>query len=468
MGAKIRFKVQNDNMSAVMLVGRPSEDYVVTMEEIEEAMAEEGIVFGVLTDRIQAAVDNQAFLSEIPCAKGVLPVPGKNGELKFVVQTKTELRPKIRDDGTVDYHDLGLINEIDKGRLICRRTRPIPGEDGTDIYGAPVPFTPGKYPDFPMGDGTEISKLDDTKLVAARDGFIHYEDGVISIPEVFVLNSDVNNGTGNLSFRGSVVVNGCVREGFRIQSGKDVTINGVVEGAHISAGGNVSIRDGFAGMNNGEIWAAGNVDSKYLQNAVVKCGGNLTTEYAINSFLTVGGEIHAETGRGTIAGGTAHALNSVYANFIGADTYVDTKVIIDDLPDKFWNYQEMNHSHNYHQASGNAEPSGEYVNPYADPYANDPIRNPYDPKKALEDFENDGYLDGDFELEQSTSLTNEPSDVQKANRLRRNKDAKIVIKDCVYPEVKLQIGVVSIDVERETKCTKYTSENGEIIATPIF
>ncbi len=457
MGAKIRFKVQDDNMSAVMLVGRPSEDYVVTMEEIEEAMAEEGIVFGVLTDRIQAAVDNQAFLSEILCAKGVPPVPGKNGELKFVVQTKTELRPKIRDDGTVDYHDLGLINEIDKGRLICRRTRPIPGEDGTDIYGAPVPFIPGKYPDFPMGDGTEVSKLDDTKLVAARDGFIHYEDGIISIPEVFVLNSDVNNGTGNLSFRGSVVVNGCVREGFRIQSGKDVTINGVVEGAHISAGGNVSIRDGFAGMNSGEIWAAGNVDSKYLQNAVVKCGGNLTTEYAINSYLTVGGEIHAETGRGALAGGNAHSLGSIYANFIGADTYIDTMVIIDDLPDKFWDYEGTNHI--YHQEST--------IGDYVDPYANDPIRNPYDAKKALEEFENDGYLDSDFEVNDSVS-SNSDDDSKKANRLRRNKDAKIVIKYCVYPEVKLQIGVVSLDIDRETKCTKYTSENGEIIATPIF
>ena len=161
MKAKIRFKVQNDKMAAVMLVGRPSDDYVVTMEEIEEALAEEGIVFGVLTDRIQSAVNNQSFLSEVPCAKGTPPVPGENGELKFAVRTKTDLRPKIRDDGTVDYRDLGLINEIDKGRLICRRTRPIPGKDGTDIYGAPVPFVPGKYPDFPMGDGTEISKFDD-------------------------------------------------------------------------------------------------------------------------------------------------------------------------------------------------------------------------------------------------------------------------------------------------------------------
>ncbi len=457
MKAKIRFKVQNDKMAAVMLVGRPNEAYVVTMEEIEEAMAEEGIVFGVLKDRIQAAVDNQAFLSEIPCARGVEPVPGKSGELKILVQTKTELRPKIRDDGTVDYHDLGLINEIDKGRLICRRTRPTPGEDGTDIYGVPVPFTPGKYPDFPMGDGTEISKFDDTKLVAARDGFVHYEDGLISIPEVFVLNSDVNNGTGNLSFRGSIVVNGCVREGFRIKSGKDVTVNGVVEGALITAGGNVSICDGFAGMNSGEIWAGGNVDSKYLQNAVVKCGGNLTTEYAINSFLTVGGEIHAETGRGTIAGGNVHALNSVYANFIGADTYIETKIVIDDLSDKFWDYEEMNRA--YHQENATTD--------YSDPYANDPIRNPYDAKKALEDFENDGYLDS-ADLALSASVNVEDEDRQKVNRLRKNKEAKIVVKGCVYPEVKLQIGTLLIDIDRETKCTKYTSENGEIIATPIF
>lgn len=436
MGAKFRFKVQNDKMAAVMLVGRPSESYVVTMEEIEKAMADEGIVFGILTERIQAAVDNQAFLSEIPCAKGKPPVAGKNGELKFVVQTKTELRPKIRDDGTVDYHDLGLINEIDKGRLICRRSRPAPGKDGTDIYGAPVPFTPGKYPDFPMGDGTEISKLDDTKLVAARDGFIHYEDGIISVPEVFVLNSDVNNGTGNLHFRGSIIVNGCVREGFRILSGGDVTVNGVVEGAHISANGNVSIRDGFAGMNSGEIWAGGNVDCKYLQNALVKCGGTLTTEYAINSFLTVGGEIHAETGRGTIAGGNAHSLDSVYAKFIGADTYIETKIVIDDLPDGFWDYSK----------------------------ANVPMSFICSDKDAVDEFENDGYLDTDLiEFEEDGD-----SDNKKVGYLRKDEDAKIVVRDCAYPEVKLQIGSVSTDIDRETKCTKYMCENDEITATPIF
>ncbi len=462
MGAKIRFKVQNDKMAASMLVGRPSEDYIVTMEEIETALSEEGIVFGILTERIQAAVDNQSFLSEIPCAKGLSPVPGKDGELKFVVQIKTELRPKIRDDGTVDYHDLGLINEIDKGRLICRRSRPTPGENGMDIYGVPVPFSPGKYPDFPMGDGTEISKLDDTKLVAARNGFIQFKDGVVSVPEIFVLNSDVNNGTGNIVFRGSVVINGCVREGFRVKSGKDVTVNGVVEGAHISAGGNVSIRDGFAGMNSGEIWAAGNVDSKYLQNAIVKCGGNLNTEYSVNSFLTVGGEIHAESGRGAIAGGNAHSLGSVYANFIGADTYIETKIVIDDLPEKFWDYEEMHRAYN-----SDTEHSA-----YADPYADDPIRNPYDAKKALEDFENDGYLDMDLSTadikEFDEDLARDAENAKKSNRLKRDKNAKIVVKDCIYPEVRLQIGIISTDIERETKCTKYASENGEITATPIF
>lgn len=443
MGAKFRFKVQSDRMSAVMLVGRPSEDYIVTMEEIEKAMADEGIVFGILTERIKAAVDNQAFLSEIPCAKGIPPVSGKDGELKFIVSTDTELRPKIRDDGTVDYHDLGLINEIDKGRLICRRSRPAPGEDGKDIYGVPVPFNPGKYPDFPMGDGTEISEFDDTKLIASRDGFVHYENGIISVLEVFVLNSDVNNGTGNLIFRGSIVVNGCVREGFRIKSGKNVTVNGVVEGACIHAAGNIAIRDGFSGMNSGEICAGGNVDSKYLQNAVVKCRGNLTTEYSINSYLTVGGEVHAESGRGTIAGGTIHALDSVFAKYIGADTYIETKIIIDDLPDKFWDYDSV------YATISEAESS---VNAHLYESENS------DKEKLLEEFENDGYLDAETETDSD----------KKIARLRINKSAKIVARDCIYPEVKLQIGVVGTDIDREIKCTKYESTGGEITATPIF
>lgn len=297
MKAKIRFIIKNNKMSASLLIGRPSEDYVVTLEEIEKAMAEEGIVYGILKDKLEAAVETQSFLSEIPCAEGLEPIPGKSGEIKFVVNTDTELKPRIRDDGTADYHDLGLITEVDEGRLLCRRTRPIPGVDGCNIYGEVIPFKKGEYPDFPAGEGTKISPIDDTKLVASRNGYIKFDLNKINVFDVFKLRGDVDNGTGNIVFRGDIIINGCVREGFLVKSNGNITINGAAEGATIEALGNIKIRDGYTGMETGQITAAGNIESKYIQNAIVKCGGDLTTTYMLNSFVSVGGETKVDSGK---------------------------------------------------------------------------------------------------------------------------------------------------------------------------
>ena len=411
MKAKIRFLVHSDKMSASMLVGRPSEDYTVTMDEVNAALEEEGIKYGICTEKLENAIENQSFLSEIPCAKGLPPVAGTDGEISFVVPVNTELKPRIKDDGTADYHDLGLINEIDEGRLLCRRTKPIPGTDGMDVYGNVIPYKAGKYPDFPAGEGTKISSFDDTKLVASRNGYIKFENGELSIPDVFVLNSDVDNGTGNIVFRGDVVINGSVREGFIIKSGKNVKINGSVEGAHIISGGNVYIRDGFTGMEEGDISASGDVESRYIQNAVVKCGGNVTSEYLLNSYITSGGEINVSKGRGAIAGGETRSVGSINANYLGSDIYVETKLVIDDLPENFWSPSFVPYTH-----------------------------------------END----------------EDDDDIDEIPMIKVLPDAKISARSCAYPEVKIQIGMSFFDVDRELKCTRFEVAEGEISAKPIL
>lgn len=412
MNAKIRIKVSNDKMSASLLVGRPNEDYLVTMEEILDAMDKEGIKFGIDTDRIQAAVDNQSFLAEIPCAKGVPSTPGKDGTLKFAVPIKRELKPRIKDDGSADYFDLGLINEIDEGRLLCRRTRPVPGIDGMDIFGNIVPYAPGYYPEFPMGEGTQISSIDDTKLVAANSGYINFENDIISVPKVFKLNSDVNVSTGNIKFRGDIVINGSVREGFCVISGGNITINGAVEGAKIIAAGNVIISQGFTGMSQGSIYSGGNIKCRYMQNMTAKCAGSIETEYALHSILYAQNEIVATSGRGTIAGGITCTCGNVTTKNLGADTYVQTKIIIDDLPQNFW--------------------------------------------------------DPNYEPNEEDMINDDSVEIKEEMNIPMSANPQVVAKDRAFPGLRIQIGLRFYELENELKCTKFRLENNDISATPIF
>lgn len=332
----IKVDVSQNKMEAYVNVEIPENCREVTKEDITKALEESGVKYQIDNAEIDRRVETQSFINEFQCSQGLEPKDGIDGSLQYLFEKEPVLKPKVNNDGSTDYHEMGLVQNVEKGQVLCTRVLPKPGEDGTNVFGDVVPFKPGKEFKFENGKNTEISE-DELQLVSSIDGHVEYKNRKVEVNDTFTVRGDVDTATGDIVFCGNVVVMGDVCEGFKIHAEKDVTINGMVEGATIWAKGDVKITQGMNGMNSGFIYCGGNVTSKYFQNSEIQCQGDVTADYYLNGSVTAGGTVFAEGKRGVLLGGTYEGGQSIIAKTIGADTYLTTKVGIVSNPEEFWN-----------------------------------------------------------------------------------------------------------------------------------
>lgn len=314
---EIQLSVTSNRLEATVRVKTAFQGQSVSFEEIMAFLKENGIVYGVLESVIRDYCENKKFFLDLVCARGLSPVDGENGKMEYLFEREQNFMPVERDDGTVDYRDLGIVQNVKKGDVLCRIIPPEPGENGIDVYGNPVECRRGKIPSFPQGKNTAVSE-DGLTLVADSDGCIEYKNANLSVNEVFIVRGDVDSSSGNIDFLGTVIVQGDVLEGFSVKAGMDINVRGMVEGAMLEAGGNIAIACGMNGMSRGRLTAKGSISAQYIENATVECAGDLRADVIFNSIVKAGNSIMARGRKGLLAGGHYQAERSITANTIGS------------------------------------------------------------------------------------------------------------------------------------------------------
>lgn len=321
-------QIATDKMAAYLRVTKPSGPYEpLTYETVMELLRENGISFGVLEDDIREYCEQKKYFLDLKCAEGVAPVDQEDGQLEYQIDRDQTNAPTEREDGTVDFHDLGLIQNVLKGDVLCRIIMPKPGEDGIDIFGHAVAHRKGKIPKFPSGRNIVVSE-DGLTLSAGMDGCVEYKNACLNINDAFVVHGDVDSSSGNIDFLGSVTVQGDVREGFSVKAGRDILIRGTVEGAVLEAGGSISISNGMFGMGRGQMKAGGDIKGKYFENVMIDCGGDLYADTVMNSRITAGGSVTLKGKNALLAGGICQVGKRVYASTIGTVNYSRTDISI--------------------------------------------------------------------------------------------------------------------------------------------
>jgi uncharacterized protein (DUF342 family) len=132
--------------------------------------------------------------------------------------------------------------------------------------------------------------------------------------------------TGNVNFVGSVKIRGNVCAGMKIKSGGSVEVNGTVEAASIEAEGDVIINGGIKGMNKAIISSKGNVISRYIEQAYIKCKGMMTTNSIIQCRIECDDKINATGSNGSIIGGNVKSAKAIICKKLGSHTYIPTYV----------------------------------------------------------------------------------------------------------------------------------------------
>jgi uncharacterized protein (DUF342 family) len=266
-------------------------------------------------------------------AKGKTPTAGIDGYLQYHFNNENlRPKPKILEDGSVDFRQLGILRLCDRGDVLVTSVPPKDGQDGTDVMGNTIPFTQGRNPQpIPAGRNTSVSG-DGMHLIADESGQLLIQQGKIHISPVLEVKGNVDNSTGNIDFNGQVVIGGNVLTGFTVRAVGNIEIYGVCEGATLVTEADIVIGRGAQGMDKARINAGGNVTAKFIESCTVTSGGNVTADSILNSNINSGGDVILSGKRGLLTGGKLIAGNKLSAKTIGSPMGTATIIEVGNKP----------------------------------------------------------------------------------------------------------------------------------------
>jgi uncharacterized protein (DUF342 family) len=215
--ATLAVEITRDNKSAFAVMIPPDGGDLLTVDRAVSILNEKGVTAGIDQGCIEEMVTKKIYGIPIEVARAVQPRDGENGYVEYLVEVNKKRKVSVDEDGTVNFHELDLIENVRTGQILARLIPPTEGIDGQDVRGNPIKAKAGIAARLPKGRNTEITD-DRERLVALKDGHVSFSNGKLNVYPVYEVPGNVDNSTGNIRFVGKVVVRGNVLTGFEIQS----------------------------------------------------------------------------------------------------------------------------------------------------------------------------------------------------------------------------------------------------------
>lgn len=327
-----KITVTKDAMAAFLFCFPPFyEGKKIDQDFLNHTIQKEGVVYGIDKPLLETIAEKQFYFQIFLFAKGTLPVHGKDGEIIDHIPRTTKVDIKENTQGIVDFRDLNLFRNIHKDEVICDIVHATEGIDGHDVRGKILSAKKGKEPRIPSGRHTILTK-DKTQLISELDGHIIFDHDKYRVEDRLVIENNVDNSTGNLNFLGDIIIHGDVLNGFEVTAVGDIYIKGMVEGAKITAGGNIEIGKGMNGNRQGVLNAKGNVKCTFLEHSTVYAGGNVHAESIVWCNVFCDDTVKVRYGKGVIIGGSITATHLIDAKIIGSKANRETELALGIMP----------------------------------------------------------------------------------------------------------------------------------------
>jgi uncharacterized protein len=318
---RFSLEIPADAMSAWLNFVPPCGGKAVAPDEIVAALAEAGVIFGV-----DAAAVNEVCRSVLPArvvvAEGVAPIQGDDVRFELLVADTRDRVPQVDENGLVDFRELGAIPLVVAEQPLMRRIPPTSGVPGRTVRGATIDPLPGRNEAFAENlVGAYVANDDANLLRAVFNGQpVRCGNGVM-VEQVLHVRG-VSIASGNISFDGTVHVDGEVLPGMKVQATGDIIVTGVVDGGELDAGGDVRVAGGI--IAQATVRAGGSVTARFAENAHIFAGTAIAIDdTALQSELQALNQIVVglkATQRGRLAGGSARAMLLVQAPVLGGAT----------------------------------------------------------------------------------------------------------------------------------------------------
>lgn len=318
----IKIDVIDEGMLAVMTV-IPMGFEQITFEKLKVALERAGVVYGINQDVLRDIIQYQKFGKPFEVAHGTPPQDGEDGYYEFLFETDVNVKPKILNDGSVDYKSMGEVPVVEAGQELVRYHKATAAVSGKNVYGAELVGRRGKELLALRGKGFEISE-DKLLYKASLTGKVTYKHERLEVSNVLIIPGDVTIATGGVKFSGDVVIKGNVLSGAEVHANGNIEVNGSVEAATLVAGKNVVLKNGMQGNGKGTIQAGNDVSGKFFEQVDIKAKGKVSANAIMHCNVVSEEEIVVAGRFGIIVGGKLSAYRGIEATIIGNMNEVKT------------------------------------------------------------------------------------------------------------------------------------------------
>lgn len=458
VNVKSYVRIAEDKKEAWLYLCAPEEGTRYEKSEIMRYLQLNGVEAGINESHVAAMCKKQIYDREVRIASSEKGEPGRAGHFEFFFSTEKP-RPEIRNDGTVDYRSMSLVQNVEEGQLLAVYHPAIQGTAGRDVTGA---FEKANtYKELRPLTGKGISNEEDpNKYYAAKSGKIEYDgDNKLSVVEVYEIHGGCDYANNALvDFNGDVIIHGNVEAGVTVRAGKSLTVDGVVESANITAGGTVALKRGMQGAGKGTIVAGGDVFTEFIEYASVSAGGTVQSNVILNSKVTAGDQITLTGKKGLIAGGYVHAMMGVNCQNAGNQSEIKTGIHVGVMPEIMEQRITLNEEYTK-------------MNQELDAVATSMA-------KILRVRQQTGELSEQLQAHLN-DLKKKKSDIyikcirtkKQVDDLERiilkSREAKIRISGNIYKGTVISIDDNRMVINRDTSFMEYSSQNGVIVGTVV-
>lgn len=446
-------KLSNDYYNAYVTIDAEDYNFLITKEEIIEALQSKKVVFGLNSVAIESIIKNPEEANLVEVASGIVHEHGEDSKIIYKVAITQDLKPKENEDGTMDFKNMDFAQSVSKGQVLAIKTPITLGENGTTVTGMNIKAKDGKICNFKFGKNVSLSD-DEMSLISNVDGTLRVEGYKLSVIEVLEIFSDVGVKTGNILFSGKIIVRGNVTNGFKVESHDSIEIYGVVESAIIIAANDITINGGVQGNDDCLIQAGGSIKSNYFNNCKVISVGGVTADSIMHCNVICDETITVKGKKGLIMGGDYTARHHIIAKTIGTEIGTITKLQMGITNDIMSNFQDLaTKVKEYKSNISKLEKACEILKKQKQMKPDDiKISELYEStKSSLTDY--------------TTNLKLAMTDFKKVNDLIEQLKDVYAKAELFHPGVRIKIGNTHYNIKNDLVMAKITKDHGEIVVT---
>lgn len=315
----IDVEISLELMKAWLHIKDPSPGINITVDDCLFILLQNNVRAGYHLETIQSALENNLPAFRVVAATGREPTSVNEGEIIYHEMVEWDL-PML---STHPFH----VVTVKENEILAQKLPPGPIEHGYTVTGECIPYEPEQL-EFPAGENTHLSE-DGLTLYASVDGYISLDNGKLSVKEGLRIQGNIDYNSGNICYRGKIIIEGDILAGHQVHSDSDIEVFGCIEGANVSAGGDIIVHNGINGLEKSLVTADGNVHADYIQDARVIAEGDVVIErYVSRSVIEAYGNIYVDAKAGLIRGGMTWSEKLVTANVAGSTACIPTTIKI--------------------------------------------------------------------------------------------------------------------------------------------